>query len=196
MKELLNNKIAEIFEMDKDHFKEFISLLTTVNIKKADFFLKAGEVCNYIGIVLKGALRTYYVNENGEDISFLFHFNHKLENLIFTDYESVLLGNKSKLNIQALEESTVFLLHKNDLLNLYQKDVYWQVFGRKIAEKIYLSAKKRVEDLLYYTPEQRYINLLSENPFVFQKIPQKYIAGYLGIAPQSLSRIRKRITIN
>jgi CRP-like cAMP-binding protein len=100
------------------------------------------------------------------------------------------------LNIQALENSTVFLLSKNDLESLYLKDKYWQNFGKRMTERIYLSAKKRVEDLLYYSPEKRYLNLLTDNPLIFQKIPQKFIASYLGITPQSLSRIRKRITIN
>ncbi|MDP2723224.1 MAG: Crp/Fnr family transcriptional regulator [Bacteroidales bacterium] len=190
-----NNNLADIFGINKNYFVDFFSLLSVKNINKSEFILQAGDVCNYIGIVIEGSLRTYYINENGEDVSFLFHFNHKLENLVFTDYESVLLGNKSKLNIQALENSTVFLLSKNDLESLYLKDIYWQNFGKRMTERIYLSAKKRVEDLLYYSPEKRYLNLLTDNPLIFQKIPQKFIASYLGITPQSLSRIRKRITI-
>ena len=134
-------------------------------------------------------MRSYYINENGDDISFIFHF----DNQFFADYESILCNSVSYLNIQAMEDSELLLLDKNDLQNLYEKEMYWQKFGRLMTEKIYLDTKKRLENLLYYSPEKRYTNLLEENPLVFEKIPQKYIAGYLGITPQSLSRIRKRI---
>ena len=73
---------------------------------------------------------------------------------------------------------------------------YWQEFGRQMAEHIYLSAKKRVEDLLFLTAENRYLQLLKQHPEIFQHVPQKYIASYLGIQPQSLSRMRKRIALN
>lgn len=112
--------------------------------------------------------------------------------IIFTDYESILQNVKSKMNIKALKDSEIMLLHKDDLQKLYQKEAYWQEFGRKMTEVIYLSAQKRIEELLYYVPERRYYNLLSENPQVFQLIPLKHIASYLGIKPQSLSRIRNR----
>lgn len=96
------------------------------------------------------------------------------------------------MNIKALKDSEIMLLHKDDLQKLYQKEAYWQEFGRKMTEVIYLSAQKRIEELLYYVPERRYYNLLSETPQVFQLIPLKHIASYLGIKPQSLSRIRNR----
>ncbi|MXD03670.1 Crp/Fnr family transcriptional regulator, partial [Escherichia coli] len=83
------------------------------------------------------------------------------------------------------KDSEIMLLHKDDLQKLYRKEAYWQEFGRKMTEVIYLSAQKRIEELLYYVPERRYYNLLSENPQVFQLIPLKHIASYLGIKPQS-----------
>ncbi|MBB6004364.1 CRP-like cAMP-binding protein [Arcicella rosea] len=141
----------------------------------------------------EGIMRTFYLNEKGEDVSLLFHFNQQIENIVFTDYESFLLGTKSKLNIQALENSKVYFIKIDDWVNLCNKNLFWTYFSKKMSDKVYLSAKKRVEDLLYYTPENRYLKLLKENPLVLQMISQKYIASYLGITPQSLSRIRSRI---
>jgi CRP-like cAMP-binding protein len=180
---------GELFQVDAEHFDEFYSTLKKITLKKSDFFLQSGEKCQYLGFVKKGTMRSYYINENGDDISFIFHF----DNQFFADYESILCNSVSYLNIQAMEDSELLLLDKNDLQNLYEKEMYWQKFGRLMTEKIYLDTKKRLENLLYYSPEKRYTNLLEENPLVFEKIPQKYIAGYLGITPQSLSRIRKRI---
>jgi CRP-like cAMP-binding protein len=187
-----NPNFSAIFPIDAEHSAFFFSLLEIKILKKNDHFLRMNEPCHYLGFVKKGTLRSYYINESGDEISFVFH----VDNQLFTDYESILLKTTSKLNIQALEDTEVLLLHRDDLENLYKTESYWQEFGRKITESIYLSAKKRVENLLCYSPEKRYENLLIENPTIFQKVPQKYIASYIGITPQSLSRIRKRISIN
>jgi len=185
-------KYGKLFDVDEEHFEEFYSLLRHVNFAKSEYFLRKGETCNYLGFVTKGSMRSFYINESGKEISFMFHF----ENQFFTDYESILRNKKSNLNIQSQEKAEVLLLHKDDLQKLYSKEPYWQEFGRKMTEKIYLDAKKRIENLLYHSPEKRYINLLQENPSAFQHVPQKHIASYLGITPPSLSRIRKRISIN
>ncbi|KIO77496.1 Crp/Fnr family transcriptional regulator [Pedobacter lusitanus] len=179
-----------MFLVDEEHFGELFSLLKSVKFKRSDFFLQEGEKCQYLGFVESGTMRSYYVNEDGVEKNFDFHFKHNF----FTDYESILCDKKSNMNIQAVEEAEVLLLNKNELQKLYHKEAYWQQFGRRMTEKIYLGAKKRIEDLLYYSPEKRYLNLLKENPLVFEKIPQKFIASYLGITPQSLSRIRNRIS--
>ncbi|AIL44740.1 Crp/Fnr family transcriptional regulator [Elizabethkingia anophelis] len=190
MKEILNDyeTYGPLFLVDREHYEEFCSYLKKMTLRKSEYFLKEGEQCEYLGFLKEGLMRTFYINENGEDINFNFHFNHHF----FTDYESILQNVKSKMNIKALKDSEIMLLHKDDLQKLYQKEAYWQEFGRKMTEVIYLSAQKRIEELLYYVPERRYYNLLSENPQVFQLIPLKHIASYLGIKPQSLSRIRNR----
>lgn len=185
-------KYGELFQVDEVHFEEFFSLLKNHTLEKSEFFLQQEEKCHYIGFVKSGLMRSYYDNENGNDISFNFHF----DNQFFTDYESILCDKKSKLNIQSIHKSELLLLHKDDLQELYSKESYWQEFGRKMTEKLYLDAKKRIEDLLYYSPGKRYTKLLQENPLIFQEIHQKHIASYLGVTPQSLSRIRKRIFTN
>lgn len=187
------NKLQRLLEIENPAFNELYSLLKFKEIKKNDFVLRENDTCKFIGLLEEGSMRTFYVNEKGEDVSFLFHFNQQIEDIVFTDYEGFLLGTKSKLNIQALENSKVYFIDKDDWNKLFNKNAFWLCFSKKMTEKVYLSAKKRVEDLLYYSPENRYLKLLKENPQIFQKIPQKYIASYLGITPQSLSRIRNRI---
>lgn len=190
------DKLQSLLQMEKEPFTELYSLLQYQEIKRNDFVLKEGEICKFIGLVDNGSLRTFYINENAEEVNFLFHFNQKIEDIVFTDYESFLLSTPSKLNIQALENCSFYLIPHQDWQNLCNKSSYWQMFATKMTEKAYLSAKKRVEDLLYYSPENRYIKLLQSNPQIFQKISQRHLASYLGITPQSLSRIRKRISIN
>lgn len=193
MQERLTKLFSEHFMIPHAFLNDILSIITIKEVKKSEFVLSADENCAFIGLVLDGSLRTYYVNQEGDEISFLFHFNNQIEDLVFTDYESFLLGTKSKLNIQVLEDATVGIINHEDWNQLCQKHIFWIEFSKKMTEKVYLSAKKRVEDLLYFSPESRYLNLLHDNPLIFQKIPQKFIASYLGVTPQSLSRIRKRI---
>jgi len=191
MSEIVNEytKFGPLFLVDEEHYPEFCSYLKSATYKKSDFFLKEGEKCQYLGFLKTGFMRTFYINDNGEYVTFNFHF----DNYFFTDYESILCNTKSRMNIKAVSNAEVLLLHKDDLQKLYQKDVYWQEFGRKMTEVIYLGAKKRIEELLYYSPEIRYNNLLAENAQIFQLVAQKHIASYLGVKPPSLSRIRRRI---
>ncbi|MBP6387192.1 MAG: Crp/Fnr family transcriptional regulator [Pseudarcicella sp.] len=187
MKEIINSFLV----LNDEQWNYCESKLKTVVVKKNDFLLKKNEVCNYLCFVKKGGFRSYYLTAEGEEINFLFHF----ANQFFCDYESFLQKTPSNLNIVATEDSTLIVLHKDKLEDLYRKDAVWQEFGRKVAENIYLSARKRTEELLLQTAEDRYLRLMEHSPLIFEKISQKNIASYLGIKPQSLSRIRKRVTI-
>lgn len=182
-------KYGDLFHLDEQHFQDFFPLLKKQVLKKKEFFLQAGSHCNYHGFVISGVMRSYYINESGEDITYKFH----LENQFFTNYESILLNVPSRMNIAAMRSSEIFLLHKSDLTSLYDKGSFWQAFGRIMTERMYLETITRVEDFIYLSNENRYKKLLEENPEIFQQVPQRYIASFLGITPQSLSRIRNRI---
>lgn len=183
-------KYGELFHVDEAHFEEFFSLLKHTQLVKSDFFVKQGEKCKYLGFIKRGTIRSFYINDQGKEINFGFYF----KNEFFTDYESILCDSISNMNIQAIENCEILLLHKDDLQKLYDKEAYWQKFGRIMSEKIYLDAKKRIDDLLCNSPENRYLNLLKKEPVLIQKIAQKHIASYLGVTEQSLSRIRSRIS--
>jgi len=187
-----DEKYALLFGVDYPHWKTVRELLMEKKISKHELLLKEGTSCNYLGFVKQGALRTFYVDEKGNDASFLLQIN----NDFFGDYESMMLNKPSKLNIQALEDTVVWTWAKEEMEALFRSDIYWMEYGRTIALKVFLDAKRRLEYLFYFTPEQRYIDLLQSRPDIFQMIPQKYISSYLGISPQSLSRIRKRISVN
>ncbi|EPH12453.1 hypothetical protein HMPREF9713_01295 [Myroides odoratimimus CCUG 12700] len=158
-------------------------------LTKGEEILQLGEVCDYVGIVRKGCLRMYYIDAEGDDVSFAFY----LSNHIFTNYEGVLTNAPSQLTIVATEETDVELIRKSDLFAYYETSIEAQLLGRRMAELIFLEAKKRIDFLLFLNPEQRYLQLIESTPEVFKCIPQKYIASYIGVKPQSLSRIRKRL---
>ncbi|WP_172277939.1 Crp/Fnr family transcriptional regulator [Chryseobacterium sp. LAM-KRS1] len=185
--------LAQALAVDEVRIDTFYELLEFKELKRKEFLIQQDEFCNFIGFVIKGTLRTFYINEEGCEINFLFHFHNRLEDMGFTDFESFLLQEKAKLNIQALEKSYVALISRKNWMELTHSDEYWQVFGRRMTEIVYLAAKHRIEELLYFTPENRYLKLLENYPEIVLKFPQKYIASYLGIQPQSLSRIRRRL---
>jgi len=118
----------------------------------------------------------------------------KTENEFITDYESFISQKPSTLWIQSIEKGEMILLSRDGLHLLYEASFYWNKFGRIISEQIFLNSKRRTEQMLFLTPKERYLLLLKDKPYFFQKYPLKHIASYLGITPQSLSRIRNQLS--
>lgn len=111
-----------------------------------------------------------------------------------TDYESFICQEPTALTIQAIEKVEAVFLDHTGLNSLYDTSFYWNKFGRIISEQIFLNSKRRTEQMLFLSPKERYLLLLKDHPDYFQKYSLKHIASYLGITPQSLSRIRNQLT--
>jgi CRP/FNR family transcriptional regulator, anaerobic regulatory protein len=157
-------------------------------LKKGEFLLKGGEVCNHVTFINKGHFRVYNI-VNGDELTINFAF----EGNYTTDYTSFVSRKPSSDYILAMDDAEVLQIKYDDLQATYEKSPVWQKFGRMMAEYILVFIAERNKALLFNTPEERYINLMKERPKVIERIPQQYIASYLGIKPESLSRIRKRM---
>ncbi len=164
--------------------------LTFLQLSGDEFLQHAGDTNTCVAFIKKGTLRAYFTDDNLIETNLLLCS----QNEFISDYESYITQIPAKYNIQAIEKSELILLPKKALDTLYQNSFYWNKFGRIVAEGIYLSSKKRAEELLFNSPEKRYLNLMKQHPEYFQKYALKHLAAYLGIAPQSLSRIRARLT--
>lgn len=187
-KHLLKNALSPFASLTEEEFDFFYSLLMFKEFKRREMLLTAGHVCKNAFFTAKGLIRYYHVI-NGEEVTGQFFF----EGSWYTDYESFLLNIPSSQNIQALEKSSVALLSNDSLQKLYIEVPKFERFGRLIAENAYLGLRKKTEIYTHLSAEERYLKLLQERPKVIQRVPQHYIASYLGVKPQSLSRIRKRI---
>ncbi|MCD8741702.1 Crp/Fnr family transcriptional regulator [Mucilaginibacter roseus] len=166
--------------------------LTFINLKKKEYFVEKGKVCQYFGFITSGSVRYFSVREDGEEITNYFSFNNELT----SSYKSFLRQEPSFVYIQALEDtSLVCLSHSNiqKLLEHPQLSHKMDRFGRLVAEYYLCCYEDRVQAFITQSPEQRYLKLLQEGQGVLQRIPQHYIANFLGVTPVSLSRIRKRI---
>lgn len=166
----------------------FISKLEHRTIRKHDFFVKEAQICREMAVVVKGCFRLYFTYHDREQTG---HF--MFEGQWIGDYESFLTKNPASNNVQALEDSEFFCLSYDNMQQLYNLGAKYEKFGRLIAEYIYIIAMNEYKSLLLKTPEERYIELLNTQPHIPERLPQHYIASYLGIQPPSLSRIRNKL---
>jgi CRP-like cAMP-binding protein len=169
--------------------EELAAICRSVQIAERDFFLKAGEVPRKVAFVIKGLFRYVYTNEKGD----VFTKGIILENDFISSYSAMIMKQKSFFSIEALEQSTVLEFEWADFVKLRDNDIFWVQFLLKFVEKGYIMKEKRERDLLLLDAESRYKNFLHEFPGVEQRLTQGIIASYLGIKPETLSRIRSRI---
>jgi CRP-like cAMP-binding protein len=168
--------------------------LSALKLKKKQHFVEAGEVCETLGFILSGSVRFYHLID-GNDITGYFCF----ENEYVSSYRSFLTGHASENYIEALEPTIILTVSKRNwqlMLNNPMLAYKMERFGRLLAEHYLICYEERVNSFITQTPEERYLKLLETGREVLQRMPQHYIANFLGITPVSLSRIRKRILVD
>lgn len=185
--QILKN-IKSIVKLNAEKEQAFINILQVKDLKKKELLLVEGQVCDTITFINKGVFRVFHIIEGVEN-TFQFFFSDSW----YTDYESFLIGIPSRENFQALEECQVVQFKKQDLFKLYESHPVFERVGRVFAENAFLSVYNLYKMKTNEVPVERYLNLLKQRPEVVERIPQHYIASYLGITPESLSRIRGRI---
>ncbi|MDN5285659.1 MAG: Cyclic nucleotide-binding domain [Mucilaginibacter sp.] len=179
-------RLAPLSEQD---WQIFSSKLIKREFPKKRVILKAGQIENHLSFMETGIVR-YYIPKDDNDLTFTFAF----ENTFISAYDSFLTRSPSTYQIQSLTVTTLWSLTYQDLQDIYRDTEIGQTIGRFASEAIFLTKAKRELSLLNDTAEQRYLNLFTEQPHLIRQIPLKYIASYIGITPQGLSRIRRRIT--
>lgn len=159
-------------------------------LKKGELLTRNGEVCRQVSFINKGLLRMFYLVD-GKEICTGF----AKENDYLAQYDSFLTKQPSTGNIDALEDCQLINLSYDNMQALYNEEPVFQIFGRKIAEMLFISISSQTNSLLTLTPEERYRNVLRDEPFIIQRAPQYMIASYIGITPEHLSRLRKKMTV-
>jgi CRP-like cAMP-binding protein len=183
---LLNysSKFIQLTEFDK----EAIELnFKPIKLKRKDFLLKEGVVCDFVAYLNSGVIRHYHVKDGNEitcDIT--------LSNNFITDFKSLTQDIPSNYNFQLLKDAELLIINKKDLFELYNVNKNIQSFGRIMAEQVALRTIDIAMSLSSDKPEERVDKLIKQRPDLFQEVPQRYLANLLGISPESLSRIRAR----
>lgn len=188
-KQKLKASIAQFIALTEEEFDYFYQELDFRELKRKELLLRIGNVCKEAYFVASGLIR-YFHSIDGDEVTGQFFF----EGSWYSDYESFLIGTPSDQNIQALEPSEIAILSKVQLQKLFLEIPKFERFGRLMAENAFIGLRKRTEAYAHLSAEERYLRLIDERPKVIQRVPQHYIASYLGIKPQSLSRIRKRLS--
>ena len=193
---MADNEAINLFRQNIQRFVSFsdedwnliVPHLTEKELKKNQLFAQEGKRATDIAFVLEGNLRQFY-SKDGEEKTTYFYF----ENHLMSSYMSCITGQPSQLSIEALTASRLLVFTYPVLQSLYTQSQPWEKFGRLIAEYIAIGLEERMVGLLMLSPEERYNQLLQSNKQkILERIPQHYIANYLGITPVSLSRIRNR----
>ncbi len=158
-------------------------------LKKHELFAQEGRASADVALVLEGMLRQYYLKDGEEKTTYFYFENH-----LMSDYFSCIHRAPSKLNIEALSEVHMIVFPYSAMEALFEQSMAWQKFGRKVAEYLANGLEDRMVSLLTLSPEDRYRELISGNKTkILERIPQHYVANYLGITAVSLSRIRNRV---
>jgi CRP/FNR family transcriptional regulator, anaerobic regulatory protein len=189
MTDQIIQSIKNLVPLNDEEEKAFLQILAVKAFKKKEFLLQEGQICDSLFFVNSGCLRVFF-NVEGVENTIQFFF----ANAWYTDFSSFLSQKPTIENLQALEPCSVIEIKKKDLYNLYETYPIFNKVGRVFTENAFLSVSNLNKMLTNEEPEQRYLNLFERRPEIVKNIPQHYIASYLGIKPETLSRIRKRIS--
>ena len=187
--DLILSNISKHISLTTEEIDFFTSLLKLKSLAKGDFLLREGEICKYETFVAQGCLKSFYLDENG--------FEHIIDFLIeewwANDLYSLLTQTASKSNIRAIEDTTVVQISKHDLEILYREIPKFERFFRVLFQNAYISQREQINSTLSVEAEERYLLFVQKKPYAKKRFKQKDIASYLGITPQFLSALKKKL---
>lgn len=189
MIETLIQYINSFIQLSSEETNAFEKILSHKKLHKKEHIAVNGKVCQKVLFVSEGYFRFYHVNSKGTEITSDFYFAPSF----ISSYTSFITGKPSFVNVQAMCDIEVFEIQKTDLYQLYNSYPKFERLGRLIAEKVAIISEEHLFLLLNQTAEVRYRKLLEKHPKYVNTIPLQYIASYLGITQETLSRIRKSI---
>ena len=186
--------MQELFNHLQGHYKLDTAILDILNdnfeevvCSKNDYLLQAGQVCRHLYFIKHGAVRGYYILE-GKEITHWFGF----ENDFVSSFHSFITGQAAVENLQFMEGSILWRISKEKLDQLYNQYHAIERLVRIIYEKYYIRLEERFVNAQFKTAAERYESLVLQSPHIIERVPLGYIASYLGISQETLSRIRNR----
>lgn len=190
--DVLRKHLALKVDISSSDFDRFVALTATRTIKKGEFFVREGKVARYQAFVLRGVLASYSVDAKGE--------KHVVQIAIeghwISDLYSFLSKEPAVVNVEALEDCELLLMSLENHEKACNGIPVFERFFRLLIQNALVQHQRRILNIYSESAEDRYLNLIKEKPEIAQSVPQHYLASFLGIKPQSLSRIRKKIAEN
>lgn len=188
--DLILKQISQHIQLKESEIDFFTSLLKYREIKRKKYLLQIDEICKNETFVNKGCLRRYFIDNNGFEHIVTF----ATETWWTSDLYSFLTQTPATFSIDALEDTEVLQISKLDLEKLYEKVPKFERFFRIMFQNAFVAYQQRMIQSLSFTAEERYLFFINKYPHLEQRISQKQIAYYLGMTPEFLSMIRRKIT--
>lgn len=177
-------------QMTEQELEYFRNELEVIKLPAKHFFIQAGTVQRQLGFVAKGLIRSFYIDEAGQEVTTYF----AKEGQYATDYPAFIKQMPTFSYFQCLEETTLVLLSYEHMQSGYDEFLIFNRYGRLMAEQVITMMQTRIRSLQFQSAEERYLDFLGTDPNLFNRISLTHLASYLGIDRSSLSRIRKKIT--
>lgn len=181
----IQNKVS-LTEEEKTELQSFFSVK---KLKKKQYLLQEGDVCKCLSFVNKGLLKSYFTDEKGGENINMFAF----EGWWISDFKSFINQEKAVLNIDAVEETELLMITREDYDKLMLKIPVMDRYFRILYQNSLVTKDYRLIASNSYTAEEKYLQLVQKNPEMIKRVPHNLIASYLGLAPETISRIRKKI---
>ena len=189
MFEVLLKSITDKVSTTDEELEICKKYFTPKKLRKRQYLLQEGDVCNRLAFIEKGALFSYAVNEKGSQQVMQFAF----EGWWISDLYSFFTSEPSRLNIEALEDSELLVLNREQHYQLLKDFPVYDTYTRILYQNSYIALQRGLGDTLGVTGEEKYSRLIKQYPAILNRVSQNLIASYLGITPETLSRIRKQL---
>ena len=185
----LFRQLEEKIKLTKEDKQLLPSFFETKNLRKKQFLLQEGDYCKNLTFVSKGALKSYTIDDKGQEhISLL-----AWEGWWVSDFKSFICDEKAILYIEAIEDSEVLLISHSNYEELLTKIPSMERYFRILYQNSLVTKDRRLISSNTYSAEEKYLHLIKMYPFISQRIPQNLIASYLGLSPETISRVKKNL---
>lgn len=186
----MKNYLLSIGILTQSEIDEVISYTKRKSLKKNDFLIKEGQICNEVVFVESGILRSFFSSPSGEETTYCFTFPQRLS----AAYTSFITKEETQENIQCITPVELLVLPSDKFHEFAENNIRWVKLLKLFAEENYIELEKRVFQLQRETAKKRYTDLILNQPEYIQQIPLQYLASYLGISQRHLSRLRKELS--
>ena len=189
MKQQVNEYLNRYVDFEEEEINQFYSLLQHRVFPKKSYLLRAGKTCKHKFFLIKGLVRCFYIDDHGTDRTVQF----AIENWWVTSMESFLKEKPSQVSIQAMEDTEVLMLSKNNLNELYEAIPKLERLFRITTENMLVAIQNRHEFYMKKSGREKYDLILEHIPQLAQRVPQYILASYLEMTPEHLSALRKTV---
>jgi len=176
-------------ELSNEEINYMFKNITIIKLKTKELYVNSGEIQDNLAFSCSGLLRSFYINDKGEDITIAFI----KENNYATDYSAFISQTPSTFSIETLEPSLLINVPYTSIKKSYSEFKTCEKYGRLVAERHLNKTQNRINEFLFNNAEQRYINFISKNTDILNRISITHLSSFLGIKRQTLTRIRKKL---